>query len=54
MLDAAGTLPPVNLTAAQAVAVAVTLARAGDAPFAADGRAALEKVLDVLPPTARA
>jgi predicted DNA-binding transcriptional regulator YafY len=54
VLDAAATLPPVNLTAAQAVAVAVALARAADAPFAPDGRAALEKVLDVLPPTARA
>ncbi|SHG83162.1 helix-turn-helix transcriptional regulator [Geodermatophilus nigrescens] len=54
VLDAAATLPPVNLTPAQAVAVAVALAGAGDAPFAADGRAALEKVLDVLGPGARA
>ncbi|MGY1715217.1 helix-turn-helix transcriptional regulator [Geodermatophilus sp. SYSU D01106] len=54
VLDAAATLPPVNLTPAQAVAVAVALAGAGDAPFAADGRAALEKVLDVLGPEARA
>jgi predicted DNA-binding transcriptional regulator YafY len=54
VLDAAATLPPVNLTPAQAVAVAVALAGAGDAPFAADGRAALEKVLDVLGPQARA
>ncbi|SFK30722.1 helix-turn-helix transcriptional regulator [Geodermatophilus ruber] len=53
VLDAAATLPPVNLTPAQAVAVAVALAGAEDAPFAADGRAALEKVLDVLGPTAR-
>jgi predicted DNA-binding transcriptional regulator YafY len=43
----------VNLTAAQAVAVAVALAAAPDAPFAADGRAALEKILDVLDPVAR-
>ena len=54
VLDAAATLPPVNLTPAQAVAVAVALAGATDAPFAADGRAALEKVLDVLGPRARA
>jgi predicted DNA-binding transcriptional regulator YafY len=54
VLDAAATLPPVNLTPAQAVAVAVALAGATDAPFAADGRAALEKVLDVLGPQARA
>ncbi|MBM7805913.1 putative DNA-binding transcriptional regulator YafY [Geodermatophilus bullaregiensis] len=54
VLDAAATLPPVNLTAAQAVAVAVALAGATDVPFAADGRAALEKVLDVLGPAARA
>ena len=53
VLDAAATLPPVNLTAAQAVAVAVALARGGDAPFAVDGRAALEKVLDALGPAAR-
>ncbi|MGY1684155.1 helix-turn-helix transcriptional regulator [Geodermatophilus sp. SYSU D00867] len=54
VLDAAATLPPVNLTPAQAVAVAIALAGAADAPFAADGRAALEKVLDVLGPQARA
>jgi predicted DNA-binding transcriptional regulator YafY len=54
VLDAAATLPPVNLTPAQAVAVAVALAGAADAPFATDGRAALEKVLDVLGPQARA
>jgi predicted DNA-binding transcriptional regulator YafY len=54
VLDAAATLPPVNLTPAQAVAVAVALSGAGDAPFAVDGRAALEKVLDVMGPAARA
>jgi predicted DNA-binding transcriptional regulator YafY len=53
VLDASATLPPVNLTASQAVAVAVALAAAQDAPFAADGRAALEKILDVLGPAAR-
>lgn len=54
VLDARATLPPVNLTPAQAVAVAVALAGATDAPFATDGRAALEKVLDALGPAARA
>lgn len=54
VLDAAATLPPVNLTPAQAVAVAVALAGAGEAPFAVDGRAALAKVLDALRPAARA
>ena len=53
VLDAAATLPPVDLTAPQAVAVAVALAATPDAPFAADGRAALEKILDVLDPVAR-
>lgn len=53
VLDAAATLPPVNLTPAQAVAVAVALAGAPDAPFAVDGRAALQKVLDVMGPAAR-
>lgn len=53
VLDAAATLPPVNLTPAQAVALAVALAGATEAPFAADGRAALEKVLDVMGPDAR-
>src|SRR5918997_2841379 len=53
VLDAVATLPPVNLTPAQAVAVSIALAGATDAPFAADGRAALEKVLDVMGPDAR-
>ncbi len=54
VLDATASLPPVNLTPAQAVAVAVALAGAPDAPFAVDARAALEKILDVLGPGARA
>ncbi|MCI2240571.1 WYL domain-containing protein [Paenibacillus sp. TRM 82003] len=53
VLDEVATLPPVNLTPAQVVALAVALAAGGDAPYAADGRAALEKVLDVLGPAAR-
>ncbi|MGY2077002.1 MULTISPECIES: helix-turn-helix transcriptional regulator [unclassified Blastococcus] len=53
VLDATASLPPVNLSPAQAVALAVALAGASEAPFAADGRAALEKVLDVMGPGAR-
>ncbi|MDQ2738978.1 MAG: WYL domain-containing protein [Actinomycetota bacterium] len=53
ILDAVATLPPVNLTPAQAVAVAVALAAQRDAPYAIDGRAALEKLLDVMDPAAR-
>jgi predicted DNA-binding transcriptional regulator YafY len=53
VLDRAATLPPVNLTPAQAVALAVALAGATEAPFATDGRAALEKVLDVMDPAVR-
>jgi len=43
----------VNLTPAQAVAVAVALAAQDDAPYAVDGRTALEKILDVLDPAVR-
>jgi predicted DNA-binding transcriptional regulator YafY len=46
----AGTLPPVTLTPEEAAAVAVALAAQPDGPYAAEGRAALEKVLDVLEP----
>jgi len=53
VLDEAATLPPVNLTPAQAVAVAVALAAQTDAPYAIDGRTAIEKILDVLDPAAR-
>jgi predicted DNA-binding transcriptional regulator YafY len=48
----AATLPPVTLTPEEAAAIAVALAARPDGPFAADGRAALEKVLDVLEPDA--
>ncbi|RBY80146.1 transcriptional regulator [Blastococcus sp. TF02-09] len=54
VLDGAASLPPVNLTPSQAIAVAVALAGAPDAPFAVDARAALEKILDTLGPGARA
>ena len=48
----AATLPPVTLTPEEAAAVAVALAAQPDGPYAADGRAALEKVLRVLEPDA--
>jgi predicted DNA-binding transcriptional regulator YafY len=44
------TLPPVALTPEEAAAVAVALAAQPDGAYAADGRTALEKVLDVLEP----
>ena len=53
VLNSAATLPPVNFTEQQAAAVAVALAANVGAPFAVDGRAALEKVLDVMEPSAR-
>ena len=46
----AATLPPVALTPEQAAAVAVALAAQPEGPYAAAGRAALEKVLAVLEP----
>jgi predicted DNA-binding transcriptional regulator YafY len=48
VLDAAATLPPVNFTPAQAVAVATALAAQPVGPYAADGDAALAKLLDVM------
>ena len=49
VLDASATLPPVNFSAAEATAIAVALARAGDSPFAAESRSALLKVLHAMP-----
>jgi predicted DNA-binding transcriptional regulator YafY len=46
----AAPLPPVSLTPEEAAAIAVALAAQPDGPYAADGRAALEKVLDALEP----
>lgn len=54
VLDGRATLPPVNFTAAEAVALAVAVAAGRELPFAADGRAALAKVLAAMPPAARA
>ena len=49
VLDAAATLPPVNFTPAQAVAVAVALAcLPPGSPFAVDGAAALGKLRDAM------
>jgi predicted DNA-binding transcriptional regulator YafY len=53
VLDAAATLPPVNLTPEQAAAIAIALATQQEGPYAVDGRVALEKILDVLEPEAR-
>ena len=46
----AAPLPPVSLTPEEAAAIAVALAAQPEGPFAADGRAALEKVLAALEP----
>jgi predicted DNA-binding transcriptional regulator YafY len=48
----AAPLPPVTLTPEEAAAVAVALAAQPPGPYAADGHAALAKVLDVLEPDA--
>jgi predicted DNA-binding transcriptional regulator YafY len=44
-IDASHTLPPVNLTAAEATAVAVALANRGATPFTAAARSALLKLM---------
>lgn len=46
-------LPPVNFTAAQALALAAAVAASVQAPFSDSARAAARKVLDVLDPVAR-
>jgi predicted DNA-binding transcriptional regulator YafY len=48
VLDTAATLPPVSFTPAQAVAVATALAACPSGPFAEDGAAAFEKLVDVM------
>ena len=47
VIDKAVTLPPLNFTAAEMVAIAVSLARAESTPFAAAMRSALRKVVAV-------
>lgn len=49
VIDKTLTLPPVNFTAAEMVAVAVSLARAEGTPFAFATRSALRKVLAAAP-----
>ena len=49
----ATTLPPVTLTPEEAAAIALALAAQPDGAYTPSGRAALEKVLDVLEPDAR-
>jgi predicted DNA-binding transcriptional regulator YafY len=53
VLDAAGTLPPLNVTGAEAAAIAVALAALPELPFAVDGRSALSKVLAAMPDAER-
>jgi predicted DNA-binding transcriptional regulator YafY len=47
------TLPPLTLTPEQAAAIAVALSAQPDGPYAAEGRGALDRVLDVLEPDPR-
>ncbi|MGP4023651.1 helix-turn-helix transcriptional regulator [Actinomadura sp. 3N407] len=44
-LDKSRTLPPLNFTPAEAVAVAITLAGAGGSPFSRSARTALHKIV---------
>jgi len=50
VLDAARSMPPLNITGAEAAAIAVALAALPALPFAVDGRSALSKVLAAMPP----
>src|SRR3954469_12264593 len=50
VLDRSMTLPPLNFTPAEAVAMAVGLRRLDDTPWARDARTALLKVLAAMPP----
>ncbi|QHC20204.1 helix-turn-helix transcriptional regulator [Streptomyces sp. GS7] len=54
VLDRERTLPPLNITPAQATALAVGLHALGGTPFAADARDALRKVRAVMPERERA
>ncbi len=49
VLDATASMPPVNLSAAEASAVALALATASSTPFLTDGRSALTKILAAMP-----
>ena len=48
-LDKSRTLPPLNFTPAEAVAVAITLSRAEGSPYGRSARTALHKILSVMP-----
>ena len=47
-IDATHTLPPVNLTAAEATTIAVALSNPGSTPFTSAGRSALLKIMAVM------
>jgi predicted DNA-binding transcriptional regulator YafY len=53
VLDERTTLPPVNFSAAQAVALCAAVAASDGAPFADSARAATRKVIDALDPRTR-
>ena len=53
VLDAARSLPPLNISGAEAAAIAVALAALPALPFAVDGRNALTKVLAAMPAAER-
>ncbi|WP_219415562.1 helix-turn-helix transcriptional regulator [Pseudonocardia nigra] len=53
VLDGATSLPPLNVTGAEAAAIAVALAALPALPFAADARTALSKVLAAMSPAER-
>ncbi|MEU6038196.1 YafY family protein [Actinomadura sp. NPDC047616] len=48
-LDKSRTLPPLNFTPAEAVAVAITLSRAAGSPYSRAARTALHKILSAMP-----
>jgi predicted DNA-binding transcriptional regulator YafY len=47
-LDKSRTLPPLNFTPAEAVAVAITLSRSGGSPYSRSARTALHKILSAM------
>jgi predicted DNA-binding transcriptional regulator YafY len=53
VLDAARSLPPLNISGAEAAAIAVALAALPALPFAVHGRSALSKVLAAMPDAER-
>ncbi|GIH90516.1 helix-turn-helix transcriptional regulator [Planobispora siamensis] len=49
VLDKSRSLPPLNFTPEEAVAIAVALDRAGDSPFSTQARSALRKLMAAMP-----